>query len=71
MPIYLDFINYLKIDHKDVHDIDYKHKFAEHLKIKQVEVPIQGTAAIACKIIKKAENLGSKYKVRLWKNKMT
>ena len=53
VPIYLESIYYLKIDHKDVHDIDYKKKFAKDLIIKQAEVSMQGTAGDLCKAIKK------------------
>ena len=67
IPIYLDNIKYIKLDHKDIRDIDNKHRTIKEMVLKTVQFPMLDSIGNLIEAIKWNENSRVK-KVRLWKN---
>lgn len=43
VPIYLDVIKYLKLDHKDIRAIDIKQKYLKDFNLKSLQFSMQDT----------------------------
>lgn len=67
VPVYLDTIKYLKLDHNDIRGIDIKKLYLKDINIKTVQFPMLDSIGNLIEAIKWNENSRIK-KVRLWKN---
>lgn len=68
VPVYLQTINYLRLESKTLKDIDFKRIKEDELRIKTLEISDQMTIDKTITEIAKKERLAKDCKIRLWKS---